>query len=204
MAIKKGLNHSNYKERCSVANLDDTLWKYCKSRYTDSRCSDVHWKLWRMCNVRRLGSEYQLPISPIWRRRSTNVKKSTAFCTSLRFALRSTVCILPLVRSLRFTLSNGFSIVCLAPLFSCISFFFSALPYFYSTMSVLLSSLLCASLTHSSTVIYNVYFAFFPIWSVGLLPWRKKFRFRYTCDVRLGRLGMPHRTFICNKRRNPL
>ena len=147
----------------------------------------------------------QLPISPIWRRRSTNVKKSTAFCTSLRFALRSTVCILPLVRSLRFTLSNGFSIVCLAPLFSCISlFFFSALPYFYSTMSVLLSSLLCASLTHSSTVIYNVYFAFFPIWSVGLLPWRKKFRFRYTCDVRLGRLGMPHRAFICNKRRNPL
>ena len=67
----------------------------------------------------------QLPISPIWRRRSTNVKKSTAFCTSLRFALRSTVCILPLVRSLRFTLSNGFSIVCLAPLFSCISLFFS-------------------------------------------------------------------------------
>ena len=93
----------------------------------------------------------QLPISPIWRRRSTNVKKSTAFCTSLRFALRSTVCILPLVRSLRFTLSNGFSIVCLAPLFSCISLFF-----FCSTLLLLnhVCALILSSLCFSYAFFY--------------------------------------------------
>ena len=70
-------NHSNNKERCSAGNLDDLLWKYCKSRYADLSCSDAHWNFWWMCNVLRLGSEvcnwYQLAISPIWRRRSTNV-----------------------------------------------------------------------------------------------------------------------------------
>ena len=74
---KKGVSHSNNKERCSAGNLDDLLWKYCKSRYADLSCSDVHWNFWRMCNALRLGSEvcnwYQLAISPIWRRRSTNV-----------------------------------------------------------------------------------------------------------------------------------
>ena len=71
---EKGVNHSNNKERCSAGNLDDLLWKYCKS---DLSCSDVHWNFWRMCNALRLGSEvcnwYRLAISPIWRRRSTNV-----------------------------------------------------------------------------------------------------------------------------------
>ena len=75
---KKGSNnHSNNKERCCAGNLDDLLWKYCKSRYADLSCSDVHWNFWRMCNALRLGSEvcnwYRLAISPIWRRRSTNV-----------------------------------------------------------------------------------------------------------------------------------
>ena len=76
-ADKKGVNHSNNKERCSAGNLDDLLWKYCKSRYTDLSCSDVHWNFWGMCNALRLGSEvhnwYRLAISPIWRRRSTSV-----------------------------------------------------------------------------------------------------------------------------------
>ena len=57
MAIKKGVNHSNNKERCSAGNLDDLLWKYCKLRYTNLSCSDVHWNFWRMCNALRLGSE---------------------------------------------------------------------------------------------------------------------------------------------------
>ena len=74
---KTGVNHSNNKERCSAGNLDDLLWKYCKLRYTNLSCSDVHWNFWRMCNALRLGSEvynwYQLAISPIWRRRSTSV-----------------------------------------------------------------------------------------------------------------------------------
>ena len=74
---KKGVNHSNNKERYSAGNLDDLLWKYCKSRYADLSCLDVHWNFWRMCNSLRLGSEvcnwYRLAISPIWRRRSTNV-----------------------------------------------------------------------------------------------------------------------------------
>ena len=96
MAIKKGVNHSNNKKRCSAGNLDALLWKYCKSRYTDFSCSDVHWNFWRMCNALRLGSEvynwYRLAISPIWRRRSTSVwKKSTVFilhfAPSLRFSL---------------------------------------------------------------------------------------------------------------------
>ena len=86
MAIKKGVNHSNNKERCSAGNLDELLWKYYKSRYADLSCSDVHWDFWQMCNSLRLGSEvcdwYQPAISPIWRRRSTNVKKSlqSLFC----------------------------------------------------------------------------------------------------------------------------
>ena len=57
MAIKKGVNHSNNKERCSAGNLDDLLWKYCESRYTDLSCSDVHWNFWRMCNALRPGGE---------------------------------------------------------------------------------------------------------------------------------------------------
>ena len=77
MAIKKRVNHSTNKERCSARNLDDLLWKYCKSRYADLSCSDVHWNFWQMCNVLRPGSDvynwYQLAISPIWRGRSTNV-----------------------------------------------------------------------------------------------------------------------------------
>ena len=64
---------------------------------TDLSCSDVHWNFWRMCNALRLGSEvcnwYRLATSPIWRRRSTNVKK------------KSTVFILHFAPSLRFTLS---------------------------------------------------------------------------------------------------
>ena len=47
-ADKKGVNHSNNKERCSAGNLDDLLWKYCKSRYADLTCSDVHWNFWRI------------------------------------------------------------------------------------------------------------------------------------------------------------
>ena len=74
---KKGVNHSDNKERCSPGNLDDLLWNYCKSRYADLSCSDAHWNFWRMCNSLRLGSEvcnwYRLAISPTWRRRSTNV-----------------------------------------------------------------------------------------------------------------------------------
>ena len=84
MVLKKGVNYSNNKERCSAGNLDDLLWKYCKSRYTDLSCSDVHWNFWRMCNALRLGSEvcnwYWLAISPIWRRRSPKcLKKSSVF-----------------------------------------------------------------------------------------------------------------------------
>ena len=63
-------------ERCSQEILL-TFLKYCKSRYADLSCSGVHWNFWRMCNALRLGSEvcnwYRLAISPIWRRRSTNV-----------------------------------------------------------------------------------------------------------------------------------
>ena len=44
------VNHSNNKERWSAGNLDDLLWKYCKSRYADLSCWDVHWNFWRMCN----------------------------------------------------------------------------------------------------------------------------------------------------------
>ena len=96
MAIKKGVNHSNNKERCSAGNLDDLLWKYCKSRYADLSCSDVHWNFWRMCNALRLGSEvcnwYRLAISPIWRRRSSKMFKKvysfySAFYPSLCFTL---------------------------------------------------------------------------------------------------------------------
>ena len=109
MAIKKGVNHSNNKERCSAGNLDDLLWKYCKSRYADLSCSDVHLNFWRMCNALRLGSEvlnwYRLAISPIWRRRRTNVlKKSTVFI--LHF---TPVCVLLSVCSLHFTLSLHFT-----------------------------------------------------------------------------------------------
>ena len=99
MAIKKGVNHFNNKERCSPGNLDDPLWKYCKSRYADLSCSDFHWNFWRMCNALRLGSEvcnwYRLAISPIWRRKLKKeykcLKKSTVFilhfAPSLRFIL---------------------------------------------------------------------------------------------------------------------
>ena len=63
---KKG-NKSFQKQRCSAGNLDDLLWKYCKSRYAELSCSDVHWNFWRMCNVKK-GIEvcnwYQLAISP--------------------------------------------------------------------------------------------------------------------------------------------
>ena len=115
MAIKTGVDHSNNKERCSAGNLDDLLWKYCKSRYADLSCSDVHWNFWRMCNALRLGSEVcnwyrlagahhgllRLAISPIWRRRSTNVQKSLQ---SL-FCILHPACVLLLVCSLLFTLS---------------------------------------------------------------------------------------------------
>ena len=127
MAIKKGGSHSNNKQRCSAGNLDDLLWKYCKSRYADLSCLDVRWNFWRMCNSLRLGSEvcnwYRLAISPIWRRRSTNVQKSLqslfcilpqpAFYSQSAVCILHSVCILPLVRSLqsavrslRFTLTD--------------------------------------------------------------------------------------------------
>ena len=97
MATKRGVNHASNKERCSAGNLDELLWTYCKSRYSDLSCSDVRWNFWRMCNALRLGSEvcnwYRLAIPPIWRRRSTNVLK------------KSTVFILHFAPSLRFTLS---------------------------------------------------------------------------------------------------
>ena len=109
MAIKTGVDHSNNKERCSAGNLDDLLWKYCKSRYADLSCSDVHWNVWRMRNALWLGSEvcnwYRLPISPIWRRRSTNVSKSLQ---SL-FCILHPACVLLLVCSLLFTLSLHFT-----------------------------------------------------------------------------------------------
>ena len=105
----KRVNHSNNKERCSAGNLYDLLRKYCKSRYADLRCSDVHWNFWRMCNALRLESKvcnwYRLAISPIWRRRSTMFKKVyslySAFCTQPAFypwsavcSLQSAVCVL--------------------------------------------------------------------------------------------------------------
>ena len=74
---KKGSKSFQQQKRCSGGNLDNLLWKCCKSRYADLSCSDVRWNFWRMCNALRLGSEvcnwYRLAISPIWRRRSTNV-----------------------------------------------------------------------------------------------------------------------------------
>ena len=93
MAIKKGVNHSNNKERCSAGNLDDLLWKYCKSRYTDLSCSDVHWNFWRMCNALRLGSEV------CNRYRLADLKKEH------KCLKKSSVFILHFAPSLRFTLS---------------------------------------------------------------------------------------------------
>ena len=72
-------------------------------------CADVHWNFWRMCNSLRLGSEVcnwcRLAISPIWRRRSTNVSKSLQ---SL-FCILHPACVLLLVCSLHFTLSLHFT-----------------------------------------------------------------------------------------------
>ena len=96
MAIKKGVNHSNNKERCSAGNLYDLLWKYCKSRYADLSCSDVHWNFWRICNALRLGSE----VWPIPASYFTNLEKKEHKCLK-----KSTVFILHFVPSLRFTLS---------------------------------------------------------------------------------------------------
>ena len=74
---KKGSKSFQQQRRMFCGNLDDLLWKYCKSRNADLSCSDVHWNFWRMCNALWLGSEvcnwYRLAISPIRRRRSTNV-----------------------------------------------------------------------------------------------------------------------------------
>ena len=113
MAIKKGVNHSNNKERCSAGNLDDLLWKYCKLRYTNLSCSDVHWNFWRMCNALRLGSEvydwYRL-LHRFGEEGAQVFKKSLQFlfCILLpALSLQSAVCILhsvcslPLVRSLQ-------------------------------------------------------------------------------------------------------
>ena len=47
MAIKKVVDYSNNKEKCSAGNLGDLLWKYCKLRYADLSCCDVHWNFWR-------------------------------------------------------------------------------------------------------------------------------------------------------------
>ena len=96
MAIKKGVNHSTNKERCSAGNLDDLLWKYCKSRYTDLSCSDVHWNFWRICNALRLGSE----VWPIPASYFTNLEEKEHKCLK-----QSTVFILHFAPSLRFTLS---------------------------------------------------------------------------------------------------
>ena len=113
MAIKKGVNHSKNKERCSAGNLDARLWKYCKSRYTDLSCSDVHWKFWRMCNALPLGSNvctnwYRLAFSPIWAQMFKNAYSLySAFRTQPAFYSQSAVCILhsfcslPLIRSLQ-------------------------------------------------------------------------------------------------------
>ena len=108
---KKGSKSLQQQKRCSAGNLDDLLWKCCKSRYADLSCSDVHWNFWRMCNALRLGSEV---CNWYWRRRSTYkcLKTSTVFILhfspSLHFTLslhftpgpQSAVC------SLRFTLTD--------------------------------------------------------------------------------------------------
>ena len=96
MAIKKGVNHSNNKERCSAGNLDDLLWKYCKSRYTDLSCSDVPWNFWRMCNALRLGSEvcnwYRLAIGEdLEKKKHKCLKKSAVFILHFAPSLRFTV-----------------------------------------------------------------------------------------------------------------
>ena len=78
--------------------------------------------------------------------------------------------------------------------------FFSALPYFYSTMPVLLSSLLFASLL-SSTTKYILPFCYLKHWFIVV---KKIFRFRNTCNVRLGHLGIHDKAFICSKRRDLL
>jgi len=97
LAINKGVIHSSNKERCSPWNLDDLLWKYCKSRYADLSCSDVHWNFWWMCNALRLGSEvcnwYRLAIGE-------DLEKKQHKCLK-----QSTVFILHFAPSLRFTLS---------------------------------------------------------------------------------------------------
>ena len=77
-------------ERCSAGNLDDLLWKYCKSRYTDLSCSDVH----RMCDALRLGSEV------CNRYRLADLKTKEHKCLK-----KSSVFILHFAPSLRFTLS---------------------------------------------------------------------------------------------------
>ena len=109
MAIKKGVNHSNNKERCSAGNLDDLLWKYCKLRYTNLSCSDVHWNFWRMCNALRLGSEvcdwYRL-LHRFGEEGAQVFKKSLQFlfCILLpALSLQSAVCSLHFTLSLQFT-----------------------------------------------------------------------------------------------------
>ena len=70
---------------------------------------DTSKRLLRRLNALRLGSEvcnwYRLAISPIWRRRSTNVQKSLQ---SL-FCILHPACVLLLVCSLHFTLSLHFT-----------------------------------------------------------------------------------------------
>ena len=108
MAIKTGVNHSNNKKRCSAGNLDDLLWKYCKSRYTDLSCSDVHWNFWRMCNALRLGSEvydwYRL-LHRFGEEGAQVFKKSLQFL----FCILHPACVLLSVCTLHFTLSLQFT-----------------------------------------------------------------------------------------------
>ena len=115
MAIKKGVNHSNNKKRCSAGNLDNLLWKCCKSRYADLSCSDVHGNFCRMCNALRLGSECVTDTGWLFHRfgeEGAQMFKNvyslySAFFTQPAFYSQSaacilhSVCILPLVRSLQ-------------------------------------------------------------------------------------------------------
>ena len=106
MAIKKGVNHSNNKERCSAGNLDDLLWKYCESRYTDLSCSDVHWNFWRMCNALRPGGEVcnRYGVAYLKKKEHKCVKSLQSI-----FCILHQACVLLSVCSLHFTLSRHFT-----------------------------------------------------------------------------------------------
>ena len=109
MAIKKGINHSNNKEGCSAGNLDDLLLKYCKSRYADLSCSDVHWNFWRMCKCTMTRKRSVTDTGWLFHR--FGEEEAQMFKKGLQslFCILHPACVLLSVCSLHFTLSLHFT-----------------------------------------------------------------------------------------------